>query len=97
MQDASATMSPVSRDNTDLEESKTMSNTVVVIVLFSLSAIFVGLRLFTRLNYQGKKLGLDDHFMNAGLVSVSSHRMKTVYCSLTSDFRFSMRQTSRAV
>lgn len=87
MPDASAIMSPISRDITDLEESKTMSNTVVVIVLFSLSAVFVGLRLFTRLNYQGKKLGLDDHFMNAGLVSSSSRRMKIAYCSLTNDFR----------
>ncbi|CAI6341249.1 unnamed protein product [Periconia digitata] len=52
----------------DLRETKVTSNMVVVSVLFSLSAVFVGLRIFTRLNYQRKKLDMDDHLMNAGLV-----------------------------
>ncbi|KAF1949657.1 hypothetical protein CC80DRAFT_510359 [Byssothecium circinans] len=52
----------------DLDESRTTSNVVLVSVLFSLSALFVGLRLLTRLRYQRKPLGLDDYVMSAGLV-----------------------------
>lgn len=53
----------------DLNESRTASNNAIGIVLFVLSAVFVGLRLLTRLKYQQAKLGLDDWLMNLGLVS----------------------------
>lgn len=52
----------------DLHESRTASNNAIGIVLFVLSAVFVGLRILTRLRYQRAKLGLDDHLMNIGLV-----------------------------
>ncbi|KAF2678540.1 hypothetical protein K458DRAFT_422994 [Lentithecium fluviatile CBS 122367] len=51
----------------DLHESRTASNNAIGIVLFVLSAIFVALRLFTRIKYHQASLGLDDHLMNLGL------------------------------
>ena len=51
----------------DLSESRTASNNAIGIVLFVLSAIFVGLRLLTRLRLKREKLGLDDYFMFLGL------------------------------
>ncbi|KAJ4323698.1 hypothetical protein N0V94_001757 [Neodidymelliopsis sp. IMI 364377] len=51
----------------DLTESRTASNNAVGIVLFTLSAIFVGLRLLTRLKLKRDKLGLDDYLMFLGL------------------------------
>jgi hypothetical protein len=51
----------------DLTESRTASNNAVGIVLFTLSAIFVGLRLLTRLKLKRDKLGLDDYLMFVGL------------------------------
>lgn len=53
----------------DLSESRTSENNAIGIVLFVLSAIFVGLRLLTRLRYQQANLGLDDYLMFVGLVS----------------------------
>ncbi|KAF1933178.1 uncharacterized protein M421DRAFT_395133 [Didymella exigua CBS 183.55] len=51
----------------DLTESRTASNNAVGIVLFALSALFVGLRLLTRLRLKREPLGLDDHLMFIGL------------------------------
>lgn len=51
----------------DLSESRTASNNAVGIVLFALSAIFVGLRLLTRLRLKRERLGLDDYLMFLGL------------------------------
>ncbi|KAJ8117308.1 hypothetical protein OPT61_g1460 [Boeremia exigua] len=51
----------------DLTESRTASNNAVGIVLFVLSAVFVGLRLLTRLRLKREKLGLDDYLMFLGL------------------------------
>jgi hypothetical protein len=53
-----------------LHASRTASNNAIGIVLFVLSAVFVGLRVFTRRKFQRLALGLDDHLMNLGLVSV---------------------------
>ncbi|KAL2017885.1 hypothetical protein VTK56DRAFT_1541 [Thermocarpiscus australiensis] len=52
----------------DLYESRTESNNAIGIVLFVLSAIFVGLRLLTRLKYQRAPIELDDHLMLLGLL-----------------------------
>jgi len=52
----------------NLYESRTASNNAIGIVLFVLSAIFVGLRLLTRLRYQHAGLELDDYLMFLGLV-----------------------------
>ncbi|PSN65116.1 hypothetical protein BS50DRAFT_51628 [Corynespora cassiicola Philippines] len=51
----------------DLSESRTSENNAIGIVLFALSAIFVGLRLLTRLRYQQANLGLDDYLTFVGL------------------------------
>lgn len=51
----------------DLSESRIASNNAVGIVLFALSAIFVGLRLLTRLRLKRERLGLDDYLMFLGL------------------------------
>lgn len=51
----------------DLTESRTASNNAVGIVLFALSALFVGLRLLTRLKLKREPLGLDDYLMFIGL------------------------------
>ncbi|UPX14785.1 uncharacterized protein EKO05_0005257 [Ascochyta rabiei] len=51
----------------DLSESRTAANNAVGIVLFVLSAIFVGLRLLTRLRLKRERLGLDDYLMFLGL------------------------------
>lgn len=51
----------------DLTESRTASNNAVGIVLFALSALFVGLRLLTRLKLKREPLGLDDYLMFVGL------------------------------
>lgn len=51
----------------DLSESRTASNNAVGIVLFALSALFVGLRLLTRLKLKREPLGLDDYLMFIGL------------------------------
>jgi hypothetical protein len=51
----------------DLFETRTASNNAIGIVLFILSAIFVGLRILTRLKFQRAGLGLDDTLMIAGL------------------------------
>ncbi|KAF9700472.1 hypothetical protein EKO04_001789 [Ascochyta lentis] len=51
----------------DLTESRTATNNAVGIVLFVLSAIFVGLRLLTRLKLKRERLGLDDYLMFLGL------------------------------
>ena len=51
----------------DLSESRTASNNAVGVVLFVLSLIFVGLRLFTRLRLKRERLGLDDYLMFLGL------------------------------
>jgi hypothetical protein len=51
----------------DLHESRTASNNAIGIVLFTLSAIFVGLRMLTRLKFQEAGLGLDDYLMVGGL------------------------------
>ncbi|KAF2498184.1 hypothetical protein BU16DRAFT_456256 [Lophium mytilinum] len=51
----------------DLSENRTASNNAVGAVLFGLSAVFVGLRLLTRLKYQHAALGLDDWLMFFGL------------------------------
>ncbi|KAF2016342.1 hypothetical protein BU24DRAFT_441549 [Aaosphaeria arxii CBS 175.79] len=51
----------------DVQESRTVSNNATGIVLFILSAIFVGLRLITRLRFQRAGLGLDDYLMFIGL------------------------------
>lgn len=53
--------------NIDLDESRTAANNAVGIVLFVLSAIFVGLRLLTRLRLKRERLGLDDYLMFVGL------------------------------
>ncbi|KAL5119955.1 hypothetical protein ACEQ8H_002053 [Pleosporales sp. CAS-2024a] len=52
----------------ELSESRTASNNAVGIILFILSFIFVGLRLFVRLRMKREPLGLDDHLMSLGLV-----------------------------
>ncbi len=52
----------------DLSESRTASNNAAGIVLFVLSAIFVVLRLVTRLRLKSEKLGLDDYLMFLGVV-----------------------------
>lgn len=52
----------------DLSESRTAANNAVGIVLFVLSAIFVGLRWLTRMRYQRAELRLDDWLMLLGLV-----------------------------
>jgi hypothetical protein len=53
----------------DLHESRTASNNVIGIVLFILSAIFVGLRLLTRLRYHNRTgLELDDYLIFIALV-----------------------------
>lgn len=52
----------------DLNESRTAENNAIGIVLFVLSAIFVGLRTLTRLHYQRVKLQLDDWLIYLGLV-----------------------------
>ncbi|KAL6709108.1 hypothetical protein ACN47E_001924 [Coniothyrium glycines] len=51
----------------DLSESRTSTNNAVGIVLFALSAVFVGLRLFTRLRLKRETLGADDYLMFVGL------------------------------
>ena len=51
----------------NLNESRTASNNAIGIVLFVLSFIFVGLRLFTRLRLKREALGLDDYLMFVGL------------------------------
>ena len=51
----------------DLSESRTASNNAIGIVLFVLSAIFVVLRLLTRLRLKRERLGLDDYLMFLGL------------------------------
>lgn len=51
----------------DLTESRTASNNAIGIVLFALSALFVGLRLLTRLKLKREPLGLDDFLMFLGL------------------------------
>ncbi|KAF2995708.1 hypothetical protein E8E13_004129 [Curvularia kusanoi] len=51
----------------DLNESRTATNNAVGIVLFALSAFFVGLRLLTRLRLKREKLGADDYLMFLGL------------------------------
>ncbi|KAF2627326.1 hypothetical protein BU25DRAFT_341779 [Macroventuria anomochaeta] len=51
----------------DLNESRTASNNAVGILLLALSAIFVGLRLLTRLRLKRERLGLDDYLMFLGL------------------------------
>jgi hypothetical protein len=50
----------------DLTESRTASNNAIGIVLFVLSLIFVGLRLFVRLRMKREPLGLDDYLMFLG-------------------------------
>jgi hypothetical protein len=54
----------------DLTESRTAENNAIGIVLFVLSAIFVGLRTVTRFRYQQADLQLDDWLMYIGLVCV---------------------------
>lgn len=51
----------------NLNESWSAANNAVGIVLFVLSAIFVGLRLITRLKLKRERLGLDDYLMFLGL------------------------------
>ena len=51
----------------DLNESRTASNNAIGIILFVLSAIFVGLRLLTRVRLKRERLGLDDYLMFVGL------------------------------
>lgn len=51
----------------DQSESRTASNNVVGIILFALSALFVGLRLLTRLRLKRERLGLDGYLMFVGL------------------------------
>lgn len=51
----------------NLAESRTASNNAIGIVLFVLSFVFVGLRLFTRLRVKREPLGLDDYLMFLGL------------------------------
>jgi hypothetical protein len=51
----------------DLTESRTASNNAVGTILFALSALFVGLRLLTRLKLKREPLGLDDYLMFVGL------------------------------
>ncbi|KAJ4990886.1 hypothetical protein SVAN01_03675 [Stagonosporopsis vannaccii] len=52
----------------NLNESRTATNNAIGIVLFALSAFFVGLRLLTRLKLKRERLGLDDYLMFLGLV-----------------------------
>lgn len=52
----------------DLSESRTAANNAIGIVLFVLSAIFVGLRWLTRTRYQQAGLRMDDWLMLLGLV-----------------------------
>lgn len=51
----------------DLYESRTASNNAIGIVLFILSAIFVGLRVLTRVRFQRAAIELDDYLMYLGL------------------------------
>ncbi|KAH3913028.1 hypothetical protein HBI56_088640 [Parastagonospora nodorum] len=51
----------------DLSESRTASNNAIGIVLFVLSFVFVGLRLYVRLHMKREPLGLDDYLMFLGL------------------------------
>lgn len=51
----------------DLNESRTASNNAIGVVLFVLSLVFVGLRLYTRLRVKREPLGLDDYLMFLGL------------------------------
>lgn len=51
----------------DLNESRTASNNAIGVVLFVLSLVFVGLRLYTRLHVKREPLGLDDYLMFLGL------------------------------
>lgn len=52
----------------DLSESRTAANNAIGIVLFALSAIFVGLRWLTRTRYQQAGVRLDDWLMLLGLL-----------------------------
>jgi hypothetical protein len=52
----------------DLYESRTASKNAIGIVLFILSAIFVGLRVLTRLRFQRAPIELDDYLMYLGLL-----------------------------
>jgi len=51
----------------NLSESRTVGNSVVAIILFVLSGVFVALRLFTRLKLKQEQLGCDDYLIIAGL------------------------------
>lgn len=51
----------------DLSESRTATNNAVGIILFTLSAVFVGLRLLTRVKLKRERLGVDDYLMFLGL------------------------------
>lgn len=51
----------------DLSESRTASNNAIGIVLFALSFVFVGLRLYVRLHMKREPLGVDDYLMFLGL------------------------------
>ncbi|EFQ91659.1 hypothetical protein PTT_11436 [Pyrenophora teres f. teres 0-1] len=51
----------------NLAESRTATNNAIGIVLFALSFVFVGLRLYTRKRVKREPLGLDDYLMFLGL------------------------------
>lgn len=51
----------------NLSESRTATNNAIAIVLFALSAFFVGLRLLTRLRLKRERISLDDYLMFLGL------------------------------
>lgn len=51
----------------NLSESRTVVNSVVAIILFVLSGVFVLLRLFTRIKLKREQLGCDDYLIVAGL------------------------------
>ena len=51
----------------NLSESRTVGNSVVAIILFVLSGVFVALRLFTRIKLKREQLGCDDYLILAGL------------------------------
>lgn len=78
----------------DLNESRTASNNAVGIVLFVLSAFFVGLRLFTRTRLKREKLGLDDYLMflglalNAGNLACCIAGMGQVHVLLQTDLQY---------
>jgi hypothetical protein len=58
----------------DLYESHTASNNIIGIALFNLSAIFVGLRLLTRLRYHHRTgLELDDYLIFIAVVRYRQH------------------------